>query len=794
MMGTLFSQILQLLVQPPGNLVYHLVLVFAVLAGLQAVNLTHTGESRMHARRLVAGFSIILAGQAVLFLSSSLAWQRLIDPQITLPLLDRSIVFLSLALIAWMWNFQQPDRLADSVMVGLAACAILYFIIGLSNWMPQVGSVAFNQTWMDRTWAIALMVLSVTAMVLLLLRRSYRWGLGIGFFLLVSLGVLIHLLWQDPIGDFSGIIRLSMICAFPLLPSIAQARRVEQPLPVTIPAEPSGRDRTTKIQPPDARIVATWLELASVHDPNQIGSALSKAVGQSLVADLTFIVSTPDTISPLHLTCGYDIIREEAIPGAMVDHSHAPLLASAVHRHKSLRLIAESAESPLDLAAVAASLGLKESGHMLFAAFAEDFPQLGGLLVLSPYSKHEWTLEEQTLLETICKEAVTLLNSASGQMELKQEIDRLNYELELTRQALETYQATEAKKNLLDQQPLLFESQTLQDTPLEMAGLLAVQKENQETISRLESENHNLRMALMGTPPEGVTDRDAQHLENELRLTLEEIAYLKNALAEANKRILQLQQTATLSSQPLIKDRESMAKAIQDLRPPVSSILGYTDLLMSESVGILGALQRKFLERIRASSERLKFLLDETLQPSTFSSSPVELAPQPVELDIVLDQAIRDISAILLEKKINLRMNVPKDLPSLFADQDAIQQVFIHLLQNASLATPPQGDIYLQARVEHTEDFESFLLFKITDSGGGIPPEDIPKVFSRQYRSENATIKGVGDTGVGLSIAKTLVEAHGGRIWVDSIRDQSSTFSILLPARPGRNNGNSQRE
>ncbi len=153
-----------------------------------------------------------------------------------------------------------------------------------------------------------------------------------------------------------------------------------------------------------------------------------------------------------------------------------------------------------------------------------------------------------------------------------------------------------------------------------------------------------------------------------------------------------------------------MAKAIQDLRPPVSSILGYTDLLMSESVGILGALQRKFLERIRASSERLKFLLDETLQPSTFSTSPVELAPQPVELDIVLDKAIRDISAILLEKKINLRMNVPKD-------QDAIQQVFIHLLQNASLATPPQGDVYLQARVEQTEDFESFLLFQITDSG-----------------------------------------------------------------------------
>jgi signal transduction histidine kinase len=75
-------------------------------------------------------------------------------------------------------------------------------------------------------------------------------------------------------------------------------------------------------------------------------------------------------------------------------------------------------------------------------------------------------------------------------------------------------------------------------------------------------------------------------------------------------------------------------------------------------------------------------------------------------------------------------------------------------------------------------------LFQITDSGGGIAPQDLSRVFSRRYRADNPLIQGVGDTGVGLSIARTLTEAHGGRIWVESEPGKTSTFSVLLPVHP----------
>jgi signal transduction histidine kinase len=115
------------------------------------------------------------------------------------------------------------------------------------------------------------------------------------------------------------------------------------------------------------------------------------------------------------------------------------------------------------------------------------------------------------------------------------------------------------------------------------------------------------------------------------------------------------------------------------------------------------------------------------------------------------------------------------------ADRDALQQILIHLLQNASLATPVDGEISLCARMEDRDIQPGYVLIQVSDSGGGIPAEELPRVFSRLYRADNPLIQGVGDTGVGLSIVKTLVEAHGGRIWVDSEIGRGSTFSILLP-------------
>ncbi|MCL5429601.1 MAG: ATP-binding protein, partial [Chloroflexi bacterium] len=154
---------------------------------------------------------------------------------------------------------------------------------------------------------------------------------------------------------------------------------------------------------------------------------------------------------------------------------------------------------------------------------------------------------------------------------------------------------------------------------------------------------------------------------------------------------------------------------------------------------------------------------------------------KPVDLSTVIDDAIGQLRNQLQEKRIALRVDLPSQLPELNTDRDALQQILYHLLQNADAATPSEGAITLRAVIDSQSEFGDFVLLQVSDSGGGIPDEDLPRVFSRVYRASNPVIKGVGDTGVGLTIAETLTQALGGRIWVESEAGVGATFSVLLP-------------
>jgi signal transduction histidine kinase len=198
----------------------------------------------------------------------------------------------------------------------------------------------------------------------------------------------------------------------------------------------------------------------------------------------------------------------------------------------------------------------------------------------------------------------------------------------------------------------------------------------------------------------------------------------------------------------------------------------------------LGALQRKFLERVKASIERMRTILDDLVQMTTLQHGKLRLVAHSIQASTAIDQAVSETRAQLQEKAITLQIDLPEELPELHADRDAIQQILVHLLQNAGAATPMDGTISLKVRMDNQHTADPYLLFQITDTGGGVDPTDLSRVFSRRYRADNPLIQGIGDTGVGLSIAKTLTEAHGGRVWVESDPGKTTTFSVLLPVHP----------
>lgn len=799
-METPIQKILELLVQSPGNIIYHLVLVFSVLSSLQAAIIGRQSNPYPHMQRLVFGLGMLLVGQAVLFFSSGFAWQEILDWDLFLPLLDRAVLVFGLVWVVWLWNFPAPARLGDLVTGLLLLGIVILFLFTYSLWSVDTSGQPFNQSSMDLFWNIAALFVVLSGMVILLFSRPPGWGFGFGMLSLMLAGFATHMLLMPAEGGLSGFIRLGQLAAYPLLPTLLYrfsaetAPVIEQvkeqkeaaPAPAVQETPPGVYPRTQERRRYSAgpRTVHSWLELREVNEPEKIIAKMAKALAQTMLSDLCFIVSGP-SYGHVVLQSGYDLIREEELPGTMLEQSTLPVLATALQRGKAVR-VCETDAQPADLKALSAALGIDETGSIMFVPIsAEEKPQ-GGLLFLSPYSNRQWSAEDQNYLSAELELIALILRRAQQQAESAGSAERVGDDLRAELESLR-----------LENQKMLQEINQLRSAAaakppvvapnMELSALVALQEESMEQIATLQAENERLQAALRDKGISVYSPDEMEQMEAELRATLQELAQLQNQLAEANARILILEREARAPSGNGSDNSDVVISVVQEIRQPMSSILGYTDLLLTESVGILGALQRKFLERIKASTERMHTMLNELIQVTALGSGTVDVMPKAVNLSALIDEAVLDTSAQLREKNIALHVDLPQSLPEIYADQDAIQQVILQLLQNAGAVSPQEGSVTLRARLKKDEDQKEYLLLQVTDMGGGIQPEDLPRVFNRRYRADLPLIQGLGDTGVGLSIAKTLVEAHGGRIWVESAPGETTTFSVLLPVRQNDN-------
>lgn len=769
-MNQFFGQVFAFLTIAPGNLVYHLVLVFSIAGALLGAITLWRSSSFPQAGRMLIGLAILLGLQLLEFLIGALVWQGLISAQAILPPLDRAVTVTGLIWVAWLWSFPEPSRLADAAAALLSFMVLPLLGLTLFFWMPNSGAMLFSQSLMEMAWQLASIGVIIVGISLLIVRQPNGWGQGLAFLGLAFFGHLLYLIPPVPQSNFPGAVRLMQLAAYPILLTLPQ----RFPLPVSAhPAKPKTEPeeaprRERRRYSTDPKTFHALLTLAAELNTENLAKALTRSTAQAMLADLCFLITLSGE-QDLVIACGYDLIREENLEGAAIDSSAIPLLSSAIQRGRPLRLPASSTSS--DLKGLAQILGLSNPGHLLSVPIPGEHGPLGAILLLSPYSNRLWSAEDQTFLANMVGLFDPILERGKRAAELERERENA---LIQAQNALERAVAAEKRhQELLTQfeaaRQQLVEHQQQADN---LAALLAAQEEAQQLIEQLRAENEQLREGPI------LPGSDVNQVEEELRLTLEEVARLQNALAEANMKILELEQhpTSSISEEHI----EVIASISQELRQPMSSIIGYTDLLLGESVGILGSLQRKFLERIKASTERIAALIDDLIQVTTIEGMRINLRPEPVDLTMAVDNAMAYTSNQIREKNITLRLNLPDVQTQVQADREALQQILIHLLQNASAATPADGTISLHIQIQR-EGEQDYLLIQVVDTGGGIPTEDLPRVFARRYRADNALIPGVGDTGVGLSIAKTLTEAHQGRIWVETEAGVGSTFSVLLP-------------
>ncbi len=232
-------------------------------------------------------------------------------------------------------------------------------------------------------------------------------------------------------------------------------------------------------------------------------------------------------------------------------------------------------------------------------------------------------------------------------------------------------------------------------------------------------------------------------------------------------------QMATQLEQVESMRRQLIGDVTHELRTPLTSIKGYMEGLVD---GVLPSTPETF-NQIHREANRLSRLVDDLQELSRVEAKAYSLDVRSVAISSLVQTTVKRLSPQATAKRITLRPNLPADLPPIQADEDRITQVLVNLVANAIHYTPEGGDVAISAARQTDE-----IHISVKDSGIGIPPEHIANLFTRFYRVDKSRSRNAGGgSGIGLTIAKHLVEAHGGRIWAESKGEgQGSTFTFSL--------------
>jgi len=410
--------------------------------------------------------------------------------------------------------------------------------------------------------------------------------------------------------------------------------------------------------------------------------------------------------------------------------------------------------------------------------------------------------EAQAELEEARQQAAMASPESQAELEkARQETSQLAQQLQEREAALQEVQAelekarqemTQLTQQLQEREAALQEAQAeLEEARQEVAQLAQQLQEKEaaqleapvEQLEQMEKEREALRSELEQARQE--IARLTERLQTQESEAAAAQASLEEELSAARATLVTLDQQLRQMEEQRAKE-EFIASLAQELRTPMTSIMGYTDLLLGESVGILGDMQRRFLQRVKANIERMWSMLYDLIGITAIDTGQLRIQRQLVDVAQVIEDALMGARAQLEERELNLELELADELPPVSADPDALRQIITNLLSNACKCSPAGSTLRLTATVTK-EDLAAempHLLIAVTDAGGGIAPEDRDRVFERFYRAEKPLIAGLGETGVGLAIVKALVEAHGGRVWVESEMGKGSTFYVALPLQP----------
>ncbi|MBF0569589.1 MAG: GAF domain-containing sensor histidine kinase [Candidatus Omnitrophica bacterium] len=320
----------------------------------------------------------------------------------------------------------------------------------------------------------------------------------------------------------------------------------------------------------------------------------------------------------------------------------------------------------------------------------------------------------------------------------------------------------------------LFETEHFILTPLltqkKLAGLLFIgNRYNAPAVNEGDEE-------LVGI----LANQIAQTIEN---AQLFEQVYRSSQMLETkvNERTRELTLALKTVEEISKKKTEFISAVSHELRTPLTSIKGFASILLTGKLGTIPDQAKERIAKINIHSDHLHKLIDDLLDIARIESGRVEMKTVLQPVKPMVDNIADLLAPQLNTKGVTLKVNIPAEMPEIEFDARQVERVFINLIGNAIKFTPPKGTITVNAIPLHDQQE---ALLEIADTGIGIKKDDLAKIFDEFYRVENEINMNVKGTGLGLALAKNIVEAHGGKIWVTSEPGEGTTFHFTLPFKP----------
>lgn len=799
---SLLQQAIQLLSEAPGNVIYHLITLFA----LQAVFAITYSQWRRDRSNAVAGRMVWASGVIFLarlaLLAVGIALQQSASAAGVLAPLEQAVHTITAVFLVWAFvpHSSRYPRLGAALLV-LAVAVIGVMALSFTQTWQELAAAGepYNASRQATAWGIMQLAVLGLGLVSLISRGRRQSSLPLT---IIGLLLLAHVVqfgnYPEIIDTNTNIaywIRLGHLVVLPLWAAWAYRYTLTPLL------------QAQQRQRPAAAQVKQSLDMAAqVIDSLEVETAVTHAIEMAArMTNATFVgLALVDEKEPrqLHLTSNQPQAVQTAVQTApkswYLNTADWPAFRQALDQKRPVALMSEGMGAR-QLHDWYQEMGTTPMGALLVQPLVVHNDAIGLLLLAGPPERQSWDEESQSLAGSLAVYVARAIDNGrifsrasrlasttqpepetavSGRiMALEEENDRLRAELDTT---ISRLQQSEVRAVAADRQA--------RDLAATLNEIEAVSRDEQ--IKALEAEIEALRESLVEAE-EAMALAAASEGELSTEWVMHTITRYSGQLEEAQERIEALEEELSqYDSGPM---NEVITSVVQDLRTPMTSIAGYTDILLAERIGILGIKQREFVRRVQANAARMGNLLDHLLQLTMESDASASWSNEAVaDVEMAVETAVSAVLTQIREKNLHLELQMAPDLPTLPVSADVLSQIMTSLLENACQVTPKEGRVKVAVRLDsmakpdrtadngHNADFR-FIHLAVTDSGGGISVNDLSRVFNPQHNADSPLIAGLGDTGAALSVARVLAEANSGRLWVDSIVGVGSTFSALFP-------------